>query len=103
MYWNLTDKERLLTAFEIAGESKLLEKFVVDFFTKKEIENFEVRLRTFCMLRDRATYTQISSTTGLSPNTIAKLSKITSYHENGIDPILRKFLKKGGSKNAYFD
>ncbi len=103
MYWNLTDKNRFAEALKIAGESKLLEKFMADFFTPKELKLFEERLKAFCMLRDNATYRSISSFAKISAATIARLSKITRKEKNGIDPVLRKMVKEGGSKHTYFD
>jgi uncharacterized protein YerC len=103
MYWNLTDKERLFQAFEIAsGNRKLLERFFADIFTKKETEQFVIRLKIACLLHDGASYQYISSALRQSPTTIAKIAKKLDEKDSGYSKILEKFLSKGRGR-AYFE
>ncbi len=103
MYWNITDKERLLQAFEIAASNrKLLESFLNDLFTEKEIKQNEMRLKVACMLYDIASYKKIRDFSGLGPSTIARLSKKLDNQDSGFSKIIQKFLSKGKGR-AYFD
>lgn len=101
MYWNLDDKDRLFTAFELADHPKLMREFLNNFLTKKEIEFFALRLKAMCMIKDCATYEQIRLMTGLSPTTIARLSKIMADRDCGTQKIIKKFTRK--NKKPYFD
>jgi uncharacterized protein YerC len=103
MYWNISDKERLLEAFELAATNrKLLESFLADLFTEKEMEQSVQRLRVICLLYDGTPYTHINKWTKLSSATIARLSKKLDNQESGFAKIIEKFLSKGKGR-AYFD
>ena len=95
MYWNITDKERLITAFTMADKHDLVKRFLYDILTEKEIRECEIRLKAMCLLHDLATYTQIQSITGLAPATIARLSKKVNNRKSGFVEIIEKFKKIG--------
>ena len=96
MYWNVTDKERLFIAFEIAGQdSQLLREFLGDFFTEKEKKIFIARMRALCMLSDSASYSEIREITHLSFATIARLVKTINNRDVGIPRVIKKFRQKG--------
>lgn len=59
MYWNISDKQRLLIAFTLANNPKLLEKFLADILTEKEIRDCEIRLKALCLIHDGASHAQI--------------------------------------------
>lgn len=100
MYWNITDKERFLQAFELANNRKLLENFLFDLFTEKEMQQCIIRLKAACLLYDGASYEQIRLVTKLSPATIARISKRFKNKECGFSKIISKFASKGP---AYLD
>lgn len=101
MYWNVSDKERLLRAFELADNRNLLEKLLADLLTENERQQCETRLKAACMINDGATYKQIRSITNLSPSTIARLSKAFRGENAALPKIIKKLLSKGGV--AYFE
>ncbi len=100
MYWNITDEERLFMAFELADNPKLLKLFLKDFLTKKEIESFVIRLKAMCMIKEVATYENIRMITGLSPQTISRLTKIMKDRDCGVQQVIKKFEKKGRPYSA---
>lgn len=100
MYWNVTDKERLILAFESAKNADLLEKFLEDLFTEKELLLYIKRLKAACLIQDGASYKQIQTITGLGPATIAQISKKLKNKEGGFREILKKLNPNGES---YFD
>ena len=100
MYWNITDKERLITAFTLADNHNLVEKFLADLFTEKELETCVTRLKGMCLLHDGASYKQIEKMTRLSSATIARLAKRVADRDGGFQDIIRRFKKSG---RAYFD
>lgn len=100
MYWNITDKERLVIAFTLAENPEVMEKFLHDLLTENEIKTCETRLRAMCMLKDLASYRQIEKMTGLSSATIARLAKKVDAREGGFQKIIKKFKKQG---KPYFD
>ena len=101
MYWNLTEKERLVTAFTLAASDKeLMENFLNDLLTEKELKELIMRLHIMCLLKDCASYKKISEYTGASPSTIARLAKKVDKRKSGFQEIIRKFEKLG---KAYSD
>lgn len=50
-----------------------------------------------CLIHDLASYQNINKVTGLSPATIARLSKIVANRESAFREIIKKFQKKGKS------
>jgi uncharacterized protein YerC len=103
MYWNITDKERLLQAFEIASSNrKMLEAFLSDILTEKEIEQNSNRLKVACMLYEGTSYKRIRNSSHLSPSTIARLSKKLDNKDSGFSKIIKKFVSKGKGR-SYFD
>lgn len=100
MYWNLQDKERLIEAIELAKTNKILENFLKDLLTEKEMATCIKRLKAACLIRDGAPYKQIENITGLSSTTIARISKILANKEGGFYKILHEFTSKNPS---YFD
>ena len=100
MYWNLTDKERFFESIKLSSDnSELLEKFLGDLLTKQEIDQLIKRLKAMCLLKDLVSYSKIRNLTGLSPNTIARLSKLVANKESGFREIIEKFKKQGKGKS----
>jgi len=104
MYINVTDKDRLLMMIRTAvaaNDAKLLENFLGDILTKKEIKACEQRLKAMCMLYDGQSYDLIESVTGLSSATIARLSKKVRNNQKGFMEVIEKI---GGQKSDdYFE
>ena len=100
MYWNLTDKERLIKAIKTANTPDLLKDFLDDLLTEKEIELLTKRLRVACLLFECVPYSQIQKFTGLNPNSITRISKKLKNKQGGFRVILRKMNPNGKS---YFD
>ncbi len=95
MYWNMDDKERLVTALTLADSQDLMERFLEDLLTEEEIKTCIQRLRVMFLIQDGAPYKTISSMTGLAPATIARLVKKSNNIDGGFYEIREKFLKKG--------
>ncbi len=94
MYWNYTDKERLLHALQLADKPGLLLGFLSEILTPKELKACIMRLKALCLLNDGLSYSQIQKATGLSSRTIARISR--EYTKNGSSQkILRKFKNEG--------
>ena len=100
MYWNLTDKDRLIKAFTFADNPKLMGKFLAEILSEKDIKKCEMKLNAMCMLHDLATYKSVEQFTRLSPTTVSRLSKVVNNRESGFREIIKKFKKQGP---AYFD
>lgn len=101
MYWNLTDKERLVKSLELAASNHMLFKdFLSDIMTEKEILTCEIRLKAMCLLYDGASYSQIRNITGFSTATIARLSKIAFNRKSSFRKIIEEFKK---ISKPYFD
>ncbi len=100
MYWNLRDEERFIEAIILADNPQLLENFLKDILTEKELQTCSARLKVLCLLRDGVPYRQIQSLTKVGSATIARLSKTALNKESSFNKIIKKFLKKGPS---YFE
>jgi uncharacterized protein YerC len=100
MYWNISDKERLIAAFCVAESDEDIAIFLADLFTAGEIDLCEKRLKAACLIKDGAPYSQIHSITGLSSNTIARISKQLRNKKGGFQRIMELLKQKGP---AYFD
>jgi TrpR-related protein YerC/YecD len=100
MYWNLTNKERFYESIKLASENpELLKKFLGDLLTNQEIDQLAKRLEVMCLLKDLVSYSKITNVTGLSPNTIARLSKIVANRESGFRKIIEKFKNQNKGKS----
>lgn len=100
MYWNLTDKQRFTTAFILANKPALIQDFLSDILTEKEIDLCSNRLKAMCLLHDGASYKEIENITGLSSATISRLSKIVNSKNSGFNKIIKRFKEFG---EPYFD
>lgn len=105
MYWNMTDKNRLLQFIRHSINKKslssnqpsdqlLLYKFLNELLTKKEFEDVVRRLQAMCLLYDGAPYIEITNLTGLSSATIARLSKNIKTRDGGFRNIIESFENK---------
>lgn len=101
MYWNITDKNRLIVALGIADKQGLYKDFLAELLTKEELEACVTRLKAMCMLYDGATYIQVRDLLGLSPSTISRLAKVVKNNKSGFLKIMRKFEDMGNPE--YFD
>lgn len=95
MYWNLTDRKRLLKALELAKKADILEEFLVELLSETELKTFERKLEAVCMLKDVTPYKIISQKTKLSPKTIVKLQETMRDFDSALQEVMRKFLEKG--------
>ncbi len=100
MYWNLSEYERLILAFRVANNPHTIRDFLKDLLTEKEITLLAKRLTAACMLKDRASYTQIRNFTGLSPSTIVGISKKLADQHGGFQQIIKAMNPHG---RRYFD
>jgi uncharacterized protein YerC len=100
MYWNLSDKERLIKSFVIADTTHLVRDFLKELMTEKEIDSFVKKLKAACMLYDAVPYSHIQQVTGLSSATIAQISKKLADKDSGFQQIIKKFNPHG---RRYFE
>ncbi|MFA6294931.1 MAG: Trp family transcriptional regulator [Candidatus Paceibacterota bacterium] len=99
MHWNLTSKDRLLTAIRFAEEYKFLEKFLLELLTKKEMRLLSNRLEIMCLLYDGASYKQIEKTFSYSSATVAKLAKIVNNKESHFHMVMTMFKDRGHKRH----
>jgi uncharacterized protein YerC len=100
MYWNLLDDERLIAAFRAADTPHLIRDFLKDLLTEKELELFARRFKAACMIHDGASYSEVRQFTGLSPNTIAYISKKMADKRGGFQEIIKRMNPHG---RRYFE
>lgn len=98
MYWNLTDRDRLIKALLLADNEKLMNDFLSDLLTEEEFKMLVNRLKVMCLLKDAAPYSSIRKITGFSETTISRISKKIRNWEGGFQSVIKKFTK---SKRKY--
>ena len=65
-------------------------RFLEDVCTITEIKAMEQRLKVATMLRNKKTYLDIASSTGVSTATISRVNKSLNYGENGYETIFKR-------------
>ena len=73
--WDNKKTEELITAILALKNKGEAKKFLRDLLTPEELEEFGNRWQTAQMLSQNISYTTIRGKTGLSPRTIARISK----------------------------
>lgn len=71
------------------------ERLLVDLCTVHEIQALTQRLEVAILLRDRATYQDITAQTGASTATISRVNRCLTYGEDGYNLVLDR-LQEGG-------
>lgn len=72
--WKSSEAENLVTALLTIDTPELMESFLRDIMTEKEIIELSTRLKAAKMLINSAKYTEVAQSTGLSSRTIARIS-----------------------------
>lgn len=65
-------------------------RFLEDVCTITEIKAMEQRLKVATMLKNKKTYLDIASSTGVSTATISRVNKSLNYGTNGYDAIFER-------------
>lgn len=65
-------------------------RFLEDVCTITEIKAMEQRLKVATMLRNKNTYLDIASSTGVSTATISRVNRSLNYGENGYEAIFER-------------
>lgn len=86
--WNEAFPRRLAIELTAIRDESVMQAFLRDVMTEKEIIEISARLRAAQMMRDGATYTQIAAETNLSSRTIARISEWMKNGTGGYGAIL---------------
>lgn len=92
--------EKLLDAFMLIDNKLLMSSFLIDLLTTRELTRIARRLQIVEMLFALTPYEEITSCTGFSSATIARIGKLTINNKGGFCRIMRKMYP---SKYRYFD
>jgi uncharacterized protein YerC len=98
--WNTVDGERLIRAFRLTRTPDMMRLFLDDLLTENEADLCIRRFQAADMLRIGTPYSFIRNSTGLSPNTIAQISKKMRDNRGGYSEILERLHPNG---IRYFD
>jgi TrpR-related protein YerC/YecD len=91
--WDNKKTDSLIKAFLALRNKKEAKKFLRDLLTPEELEEFGNRWQTAQMLSRNISYTTIRGKTGLSPRTIARISKWLKQGMGGYKIIINRFAK----------
>ena len=83
MNWNTPRNTQLVRALLSLKTSDEARRFLRDLMTEKEIKEFANRLQTAELLSAKTPYSEIEQKTGLSPTTVARVSKWLNGKEGG--------------------
>ena len=89
--WDNKKTDSLIKAVFALRNKQEAKKFLRDLLTPEEIEEFGNRWQTAQMLSDKISYTTIRGKTGLSPRTIARISKWLNKGMGGYKLIIKRF------------
>ena len=70
------------------------ERFLIDAFTIKEIQEISQRYEVARQLREGRVYTEIAKSTGASTATISRVNKCLQYGEGGYELVLSRLSSK---------
>jgi TrpR-related protein YerC/YecD len=86
--WNTPEAEKLTSALLSIDNKKLMQAFLRDILTEKEITEFSNRLKAAEMLLNSQKYTDVATATGLSSRTIARISDWIKQDNNGYRTVI---------------
>ncbi len=89
---NSEDIDEVLMALACIDNIKDMRYFTYDLFTEKELHLISMRWKAVRMLKGGFSYSQITSVTGLSSATIARLARRLHDRVNGFDIVLNELL-----------
>lgn len=78
--WNTKNTQQLAGVFVAINDQKIMQNFLRDVMTEKEIIEISARLQAARMLQQGKKYTEITKETKLSSRTIARIS---DWMQNG--------------------
>lgn len=84
------DVDYLVRAILSLNDEEEVYRFLDDICTVKETFDLAQRLKVAVMLRNKATYNEISAETGMSTATISRVNRAMLYGSNGYKLILNK-------------
>jgi TrpR-related protein YerC/YecD len=87
--WDTPTARQLLEALTSISEAAIMQNFLRDVMTEKEIIEISARLEAAKMLRNGKKYTDIIEKTKLSSRTIARLSDWMQNGQGGYEAILK--------------
>jgi TrpR-related protein YerC/YecD len=83
MNWNRPENKELIAALLALRTPSEVQRFLRDLMTENEIVEFGKRFKAAQMLSAQKSYPKIQQATGLSPTTIARVSKWLQTGEGG--------------------
>ena len=86
--WNQQQTAQLSQALCLINDPTIMQGFLSDILTKKEIIDIASRLRAAQMLLEGKTYVLIAQETGLSSRTIARISDWLQNGTNGYQSVI---------------
>lgn len=87
--WSTSGKNLLKAILKLRNVSEA-ENFFRDLLTEKEITEISNRWQVAQMLENNISFSKIRQTTGLSPNTIARINRWRKKGMGGYSALLRK-------------
>lgn len=94
--WNTIEGERLIDAFMVATKRPdIMRLFLDDLMTESELDLCIRRFQAVYMLSIGTPYSYVSSATGLSSATIARISKQMCNRRNGYGEIMFRLYPNG--------
>lgn len=90
MNWNTPENKELVAALLAVRTPDEVQRFLRDLMTSNEIEEFGKRFKAARMLAAQESYPQIQRATGLSPTTIARVSKWLQDGEKGYRLVINR-------------
>lgn len=87
---NQDNINKVIEAFLFIDNKDLLERFLADLATSKELKDFGERFAVARLLYDGKTYEEIIKKTGMSSTTIARINRTLHEGENGYKDLLDK-------------
>lgn len=99
--WNNKKTDSLINAVLALNNKKEAKKFLRDLLTPEELQEFGNRWQTAQMLSKNISYTTIRGKTGLSPRTIARISKWLNRGMGGYKLMIARFTKQHHSSFSF--
>lgn len=87
--WDTPTAQQLVTTLTSISEATIMQNFLRDVMTEKEIIEISARLEAAKMLRDGKKYTDIIEKTKLSSRTIARISDWMQNGQGGYGVVLK--------------
>lgn len=88
LIWKSSEAEELITALLSIDSPELMQSFLRDVLTEKEIAEFSNRLKAAKMLTNSERYVDVAQATGLSSRTIARISSWLKKGDGGYSQVI---------------